>query len=139
MRRANLGREPVLRQRADDPACAIIGISRVGEVLELAPAALGEVTARRQLVPRALDECAVGFDDVARDGEGAMLPAGADPVAARRDADNRIAHRSASVKGSAATRSSAIMLGPARSAARRGANRCAGRLELGMPGARSAA
>ena len=47
-----------------------------------------------------------------------MLPARADPVAARGDADDRIAHRSASVGGSAATRSSAIIPGPARSAAR---------------------
>ena len=112
MRGANLGREAVLGERADDPAGAIIGIGRVGQMLELAPAAFGKVTAWRHLVARPLDQRPIVGDDVARHGEGAVLPAGADPVAARRDANDRIAHRSASVGGSAATRSSAIIPGP---------------------------
>ena len=56
---ADLGREAMLGERADDPAGAIIGISGVGQVLELAPAAFGKVTAWRHLVARALDQRAV--------------------------------------------------------------------------------
>ena len=43
MRRADVGRQAVLGERAGDAAGAIIGIGRVGEVLELAlePTAVG--------------------------------------------------------------------------------------------------
>jgi hypothetical protein len=45
----------MLGKRAYDPASAIIGISRIGEMLQLAAAALGKVTAWRHAVAWALD------------------------------------------------------------------------------------
>ncbi len=115
---AELGRKPVLGERAGDPAGAKIGISRVGEVLELAPAAFGKVTAWRQLVARAFGQRAIVEQRVAGHREGDMLARRADPVTARGDAEDRLAHRSAIARGMAAIRSSAIIPGPASSAAR---------------------
>jgi hypothetical protein len=66
-------------------------------MLQLAPAAFGEVTAWRHLVVRARRQRAVVEQHVAGHREGACARS-RDPVAARGDADDRLAHRSASAR-----------------------------------------
>jgi hypothetical protein len=68
----------MLSKRADDPAGAIIGIGFVGEMLELAAAAFGKVTAWRHAVAGSFDEAAVLGNDVAGRCKGAVLAACAD-------------------------------------------------------------
>ena len=93
MRRADFRLQPMLGQRAGDPGNAIIGIGRVGQMLELAAAAFREVAAWRALVARAGLDRAVVEQHVARHRERDMAAAGGDPVAARGDADDRLRSR----------------------------------------------
>ena len=100
----------MLGQRADNPRAAIIRISRVGQVLELAPAALREKAARRGLVACPPLYAAIIEQNVTWNGESDMAAAFRDAVTARGDPNDLLAHRA---EGMAATRSSAIMAGPA--------------------------
>ena len=118
MRLADLGRQPVLGQRGLDPRDQIAAIGLVVGVLELAAAAFGEMTARRLLVMRAGRERAVVEQGIARHAEGDVAAARRHPVAARRDADDQFVHNARLRCGIAAARSSAIIPGPAISAAR---------------------
>ena len=88
-------------------------------MLKLAPAAFGKEAARRLLMMRAISKRAVVEDRVASHAErnmpaagGHAIPSGGDPN------DGFVGHRSASAWGIASTRSSAIIRGPAISAAR---------------------
>src|SRR5688572_25595966 len=92
MRLANLGLDPVLGERAHHPRDEIVAIGRVAYVLQLAAAAVGEVTAWRQLVVRTRLDRAVVEQHVARNREGHMLAALADPVAPGRDPDDGFSH-----------------------------------------------
>jgi len=105
----------MLAQRSDDARRAIIGIAGVGQVLKLATATCWKVAARRALVARPRFQPAIVVDDVAGNRERDMATAAGHTVATRRDADDGFAHRT---DGIAATRSSAIICGPAASAAR---------------------
>ena len=88
-------------------------------MLELAPAAFRKVPAWRMLVMRAGQQRSVVLQHVAGDGERHVAAACRDAVAPRRDPDDGLAHSaSASAAGMAAARSSAIIRGPAISAAR---------------------
>lgn len=86
-------------------------------MLELASPALRKVTAWRHLVSGPMLKRSIVEQQIPRNGEGDVLTARADPVASRGDADDWISHK-ASAAGIAATNSSAIMAGPAISAAR---------------------
>src|SRR4051812_45595050 len=119
MRFADLRLYPVLGERSLDPAYEIAAIGLVVGVLELASSAFGEVTARGVLVVRARRHRTVVEQGVARHSECDVAAACRNPVAARRDADNQFVHpRRASARGIESTRSSAIIPGPASSAAR---------------------
>src|SRR3954453_3713483 len=109
MRFANLGFEAVLGKRADDPIDQIGAIRFIGDMLELAAAAFREMAAWRLLVVWAGLDRAVIAQQVARRGERRVAPAGGHAFAARRDPNNRLAHRqSAKACGSASIKSSAI-------------------------------
>ena len=69
---------------------------------------------------------------VSRHPEGDMPPALRDFIPPRGDADDQLVHRSAMAIGMAAARSSAIIRGPARSAARLQPNSAGCRLEAVM-------
>ena len=86
-------------------------------MLELASAALGEMTAGRVLVVRAGRKRPVVEQGVARNAEGDMAAACGHPVPARGNPDDQFVHK-AMASGIAAARSSAIIRGPAVSAAR---------------------
>ncbi len=119
MRLADLGLQRMLRQRGLDARDEVAAIGVVVDVLELTPAAFGKVTARRLLVMRSGRKRTVVEQRIARHAEGHMASACGHAVAARGDPDDRLAHStSASACGMAAARSSAIMFGPAISAAR---------------------
>ena len=66
------------------------------EVLQLAPAAYREVSARRRCVVRAVDQSACRIKQIARSRERYITAVGGNAVAARSDADNLIGfiHRS---------------------------------------------
>ena len=66
---ADLRLQPVLRKRRFDPRDQIAAIRFVIGMLELAPAALGEVPARRLLVVRPGRERTVIEKSIARDPE----------------------------------------------------------------------
>src|SRR5690348_8425900 len=116
MRIADLGFEAVLGERGLDPRHEIAAIGLVVGMLELAPAAFGKVAAGRVLVVRPRSERAVVEQRVAGDSEGHMPPARRHAVAARSDADDQLVH-SAMAAGIASARLSAIIWGPAISAA----------------------
>ena len=118
MWRQDLGREVVLRERRLDARDEIAAIGFIIGVLELTPAAFGEVTARRLLVVRPWRKGAVVEQRVAGNSKGDMPTAWRHAIAARRDPDNRFVHNRSSASGIAFVRSSAIMYGPAASAAR---------------------
>src|SRR5690348_11934730 len=115
MRRPNLGREGVLRQRRLDARDEIAAIGFVVGMLQPASAAFGEVTARRLLVMRSRGDRAVVEQSVARNAEWHMAAAWRHAVAARSNADDRLVHNRSSAPGIASARSSAIMCGPATS------------------------
>ena len=75
MRLADCRREIVLRQRCLDPRHEIAAIHLVVGMLELAPAALGEVSARRFLVMRPRRERAIIEQRIARNPESDVTPA----------------------------------------------------------------
>ena len=85
-------------------------------MLQLTSAAFRKVTAWRHLMARARLDRPIVEQDITWHREGDMTAAGGDTVAPRRDADNLLAHFIAG--GMAATKSSAIIAGPAISAAR---------------------
>lgn len=118
MRGADLGLQPVLGKSKLDPRREVADVRLVVGMLELATAAFGKVTARRRLVVRAERQCSVIEHGVARNGERHMASGGGHSVAAGRDPDDKLVHRRSSAAGIAAARSSAIMCGPAISAAR---------------------
>src|SRR5215212_6075153 len=84
-------------------------------MLELAAAALGKVTARRHLMVRAIFDVTIFEHQVTRHRERHVAAAFGDAIAAGGDAHDHLAHSTA---GIAAARSSAIIPGPATSAAR---------------------
>ena len=92
MRLPDIRFEAVLGERPRNPRHEIVTIGRVADMLELTTAALGKVAAWRHLVVRAGLDGAVVKQDIARDGERDMLPAFADALAARGDADDRFRH-----------------------------------------------
>ena len=118
MRLAYLGRELVLGERGLDPRLEIAAIGRVVGMLKLAPAAFGKVTAWRQLVVRSIGQRPVVEHRIAGHAER-HVPAGfGNSVAARGNPDDQFVHSSARAEEMAETRSSAIICGPAASAAR---------------------
>src|SRR5437868_9400890 len=86
-------------------------------MLQLAPAAFGKVTAWRQLMMRAGRERAIVEQCISGHAPRHMASARRDPVAPRGDADDQLVHK-AMARATAAARSSAIICGPAISAAR---------------------
>src|SRR5688572_24945511 len=115
MRLADFGRDAVLVERAFHPRHQIAAIGIVVGMLQLAAAALGKVAARRHLVMRAVLDVAISPYHVAGDRERHMAAVIRDAIAARGDPDDRFTHN---VVGMAAAKSSAIIPGPAASAAR---------------------
>src|SRR3954451_15836405 len=87
-------------------------------MLELAPAALWEVAARRFLMMRPKRQRAIVEHGVAGNAEGNVSSARRHAVPARGNADDELVHSEAIAEGIAAARSSAISCGPAISAAR---------------------
>lgn len=108
----------MLGERETHPVFTKSGIRFVVGMLQLAPAALGEMAARRLLAMGAGSDGAILGDRIARHREGDMAAACRHAVAARRDPDDGFAHSAASTAGIAATKSSAISDGPTSSAAR---------------------
>src|SRR5438067_7652279 len=86
-------------------------------MLQLAPAAFREVTAWRHLMMRSGRQRAIVEQGVSGHAPRHMTAARRDPVAARGDANDQFVHK-ATALGIAAARSSAIIPGPAISAAR---------------------
>ena len=117
MRLADLGFDAMLRQRRLDPRYQVPSIGIIVGMLQLTAAAFGKMPARRLLVMRTGSKSAVVEQCVARDAERYMAAAWSDAVAARGDADDQLVH-SAAALGIAPARSSAIICGPAISAAR---------------------
>ena len=121
MGRPNLGRRQALRrQRRGDPVDEELTKRDIVDMLELAAAAFGEMTAGRHRPMGARYGLAVVGDDVARCRHRHEAAAFGHAVAATGEADDGFAvHRqSATAAGRQATRSSAISAGPASSAAR---------------------
>src|SRR5688572_2621477 len=118
VRLADFSFEPMLGQRRFDPGYEVAAIGGVVGMLELASAAFGEVPARRFLVVRTECERPVVQHCIARNAEGHVAATSGYPIAARSNADDEFVHRRSSASGIAAARSSAIMCGPASSAAR---------------------
>ena len=87
-------------------------------MLKLAPAALWKVTAWRQLVMRSIGERPVVEDGIARHPERNVAAGRGHAVPARGNPDDQFVHSSARAEEMAETRSSAIICGPAASAAR---------------------
>src|ERR1043166_3655716 len=88
-------------------------------MLELAPAAFREMAARRILMVRTRRERSIIEQRVSRNAESDVPPARGHPVAARRNANDDLFHAmGAGPAGIASARSSAIICGPAISAAR---------------------
>src|SRR5206468_7740513 len=97
----------------------IIAIRLVVGVLELAATAFGKVTAWRHLMVFAERQRTIIEQCVAWDAKGHVATVCCDPVPARGNADDQLVHSMlASACGMAAARSSAIICGPAISAAR---------------------
>ena len=117
MRIANLSRKIVLGERGFDSRDEIATICLVVGLLELAPAAFGKVAAWRHLVMRARRERSIVEQRIARNAERHMAAARRHAISARGDANDQFVHR-AMARGIAAARSSAIICGPAISAAR---------------------
>ncbi len=91
VRLADLRAQPMLRQRSLDARAQIAAISFVVGMLELAPAALGKVTAWRHLVVRSRNHAPVIQQRVARNREGDVAPAFADALAAPGNPNDRFA------------------------------------------------
>jgi len=118
MGRANVRRKSVLRQRCLDPRDQVTAVSLVVGMLQLAAAALGKMAAWRRLVVRPEGQRAIVEQRVARNPERYMATASRNAIAARSDADDPLVHRLPMAAGTAFARSSAIICGPAISAAR---------------------
>jgi hypothetical protein len=118
VRRANFGFQPMLRKRSGYARRAIVRVGSVGKVLQLAPATPGKQPAWRKLTAGSGLYRSIIQQDIAGNCKWDMATAGRNSISAGRDPDNCIAHKSASVAGMAFTRSSAIIPGPAASAAR---------------------
>ena len=82
-----------------DPRDEIAAIGLVVGMLQLAAAAFGKVAARRLLVVRPGRQRAIVEQHVAGHAEGDVAAAWRHAVAARRDADDRLAHSAASAAG----------------------------------------
>src|ERR1700752_247534 len=119
MRPPDVGRQVVLSQRSLDPPYEVSPISLVIGMLQLASATFREMSAWRFLMMRSRCKGAVLEQRVSRNAERHMPPARGHSVAAGRDPDDQLVHsRRASARGIDAARSSAIICGPAISAAR---------------------
>jgi hypothetical protein len=93
MRLAHFSLKPVLRERRLDPRHEIAAIRLVVGMLELAPAAFREVTARRLLMVRPGGESPVVEQGVAGKPERRVAAARRHSVAARGDADDQLMAR----------------------------------------------
>ena len=93
MRLLDSGFEPVLGECARDSRHQIIAIGGVIDMLELAPAALGEMAARRHLVMWPGHDRPVVEQRIARRRERGVAAACRDPVTARRNPDDQLIHR----------------------------------------------
>ena len=119
MRIADFRAEVMLREGRLDTRNQVVTIGLVVRMLKLAPAALGKVPARWLLVMRSRRQGSVVEQRVAGDSKRHVAPACGHAVSACRDPDDQLVHSTAaSAWGIAWTRSSAIMAGPAISAAR---------------------
>src|SRR6185503_14061483 len=119
MRQPDLRLKPVLRKGRLHARDEIAAIRLVVGVLELATAALREVAARRLLVMRTEGERAVIENGISGHAERHVTATWRHAVTSGRDPDDRFVHStSASARGIASARSSAIICGPAISAAR---------------------
>ena len=119
MRLADFGGEAMLGERSLDPRNEIAAKGLVIDMLQLAPAAFREMTAGRFLVMESRGQRSVVEQDIAGNSERYVAAARRHAIAARGDAHDRLVHcRSAKACGIASTRSSAIIPGPAISAAR---------------------
>src|SRR6476661_7007001 len=108
----------MLSQRGFDTRNEIAAIGFVVGLLQLATAALRKMTARRFLVVRTGSQCPIIENRVARHTKGNMTAAWRHAVASRCNPDDQLVHKSARACGIASARSSAIICGPAISAAR---------------------
>lgn len=117
MRCSNLRLEAVLRQCGLDARDEIAAVRLIVGMLELAAPALGKVAARRLLVMRPGRKRPVIEQGVARNAEPHVPAARRHAVTPRRDPDDQFVH-SWIASGMASARSSAIICGPAISAAR---------------------
>src|SRR4249919_423093 len=115
MRRPDLGLQAVLGQRACYPRRTIVSIGGIRQMLQLAAAACREMAARRLPVAGARFERAIAKQQVTGHSEWDVTAAGRNAVASRGNSDDFFAHKTDWI---AATRSSAIIEGPAASAAR---------------------
>ena len=118
MRRADLGRETVLRERGFDARNKIAAIRVVVGMLQLAPAAFGKVTARRLLVVWTRRQRSIVEQGVAGNSERNVTPTRRHAVTSRRNSNDGLVHKRSSAWGIALARSSAIIGGPAASADR---------------------
>ena len=118
MRLANFRFERMLRQRRFDPRNEIVAIRRIIGMLKLASAAFGKMPAGRLLMMRSERQRSIVEQGIAGNCERHVPAACGHPVATGRDSDDQLVHKRSSAAGIACTRSSAIMCGPAISAAR---------------------
>jgi hypothetical protein len=108
MRLADFRGQIVLRQGGLDARCQIAAIRLIVGVLELAPAAFWEMSARRLLVMRSEGERAIVEHGVAGHSERDVATARRHAVAACCDPDDEFVHSPAMASGIASARSSAI-------------------------------
>ena len=114
----DIRRELVLGKRRFDPRNEVIAIGLIIGMLELAAAALGKVTAWRHLVMFSRRQRAVIEQRITRYAERHVVAAGSDSFTAGCDPDDQLVHNAAIAAGIASARLSAIISGPANSAAR---------------------
>ena len=118
MRIADVRRKPVLGKRRLDSRDKVAAIRLVVGMLQLAPATFRKVAARGLLVVRSERERPVVQHGIAGDCKGDVTAAFGHAVATRRNPDDELVHNWSNARGMAATRSSAIICGPASFAAR---------------------
>ena len=108
----------MLGQRRLDAGNEVAAIGFIVGMLQLAAPAFGKMATGRLLVVGSKGKRAVVENGIARYSERNVAAARSHAVAACGDPDDKLVHRRSSACGIAAARSSAIIWGPASSAAR---------------------
>jgi hypothetical protein len=92
MRFPDLGRQLVLRERGFDSRAEIAAVRVIVDMLQLAPAAVREVTAWRLLMVRTRGKRSIAEQRIPSHSERHVAPARRHPVSAGSDADDFLVH-----------------------------------------------